>query len=122
LLDTFKLKETDKFLDLDYQNNQFIMIEKTDSIAQSIKVLLYLIRGDDLLHPNLGLPKDAVFRQHEPDAIKFLIMDTLFQDPRVQELADFSATKETDGTIKVEGSIITKDADTIFFKELIQYS
>jgi len=49
-------------------------------------------------------------------------MDTLFQDPRVQELADFSATKETDGTIKVEGSIITKDADTIFFKELIQYS
>ena len=114
-----KLQKNEGFFDIEMENGSFKTIEKTDSIAQSIRILLNTFRGDDRLHPNLGLQFNLIFGQRNLTLVRSGVIEAIFQDPRVKEIVDLRIEKDAENVLAF-GSISTKKEDKVFFKEILQ--
>lgn len=110
----FKLVENQGFLDLAFENNSLVLIENQDTIAQSIRLIMKTIKGDDQFNRKLGIPYHMIFGQYNEQAIKFFIIDSIFQDPRIKKINDLK--------IKKLGNLITIDLQLETEKETIYLS
>lgn len=95
------------------RNNEFVLIEGDEELAQCVRVLLQTSKEEWFLDTDLGLDRETIFsKQFNEVNAKDSIIETVLQESRIESVEDITFSK-TGRLLEISLSLLKADGELL---------